>query len=198
MSGRDQTDQTITLRTGHDQLATLTQPSAAAEWDISQVFSHLGSGAKIGLATLEAALAGTGNPGHDFSQSVWARWNAMAPSAHAENFLAPQRSSCCSTGWACSSAFLGHSDELDGRWMTLTVRTVEPNHSFGLDLRDAVTLVDTPQQPAGVLDAPAEAWLRLAAGRLAPQHTPPTLAAHQRHRHSRRTATSLSWLLTRV
>jgi hypothetical protein len=75
------------LRTGHDELAALvgrmasddlTQPSAAAEWDISQVLSHLGSGAEIGLATLEAALADTGNPGPDFNQSVWACWNTIA------------------------------------------------------------------------------------------------------------------------
>lgn len=53
--------------------------------------------------------------------------------------------------------------------------TAEPDCSFGLDLRDAVTLVDTPAQPAGVLETPAEAWLRLAVGRLAPQHTSPTM-----------------------
>jgi hypothetical protein len=55
------------------------------------------------------------------------------------------------------------------------VQTAQPDRSFGLDLRDAVTLVGTPQEPSGVLDAPAEAWLRLIAGRLAPQHTPPTM-----------------------
>ncbi|MGB6162555.1 MAG: maleylpyruvate isomerase family mycothiol-dependent enzyme [Pseudonocardiaceae bacterium] len=234
------------LRTGHDELAALvgrmasddlTQPSAAAEWDISQVLSHLGSGAEIGLATLEAALADTGNPGPDFNQSVWARWNAIAPSERAEGFLhaneallkryksldnttkarlridlgflpepvdlateaALRLSEFTYHAWDIQVmsdptavlapaavmllldrlgmliGFLGHSDALDGKLMTLAVRTVEPDRSFGLDLRDAVTLVDTPQQPAGVLDAPAEAWLRLAAGRLAPQHTPPTL-----------------------
>ena len=53
----DLADKTITaLRTGHDELAALvssmtpddlTQPSAAEEWTISQVLSHLGSGAEI-------------------------------------------------------------------------------------------------------------------------------------------------------
>ncbi|MGH3923903.1 MAG: maleylpyruvate isomerase N-terminal domain-containing protein, partial [Pseudonocardiaceae bacterium] len=93
----EQADQTITaLRTGHDDLAALvatmtpddlTEPSAAAEWNISQVLSHLGSGAEIGLATLEAALEGTGNPGPGFNQSAWARWDAMTPREHAEGFL---------------------------------------------------------------------------------------------------------------
>lgn len=84
------------LRTGHDELAALVRdftaddlarPSGASEWDISQVLSHLGSGAEIGLATLEGALEGTGNPGGEFNQSVWARWNAMSPAERAEGFL---------------------------------------------------------------------------------------------------------------
>ncbi len=243
----NQADQTITaLRTGHNELAALvgsmtpddlTQPSAAAEWDISQVLSHLGSGAEIWLATLEAALKGTGNSGPEFNQSVWARWNAMTPSEHAEGFLradealvkryesldnaaraqlrinlgflpkpvdvataaavrlsefayhtwdiqvmsdpaavlAPAAVELLLDRLGMRIGFLGHADALDGRRVTLAVQTAEPDRSFGLDLRDAVTLVDTPAQPAGVLDAPAEAWLRLAAGRLAPQHTPPTV-----------------------
>ncbi|MGH3785712.1 MAG: maleylpyruvate isomerase family mycothiol-dependent enzyme [Pseudonocardiaceae bacterium] len=240
-------DQTImALRTGHDDLATLvagmspddlTQPSAATEWNISQVLSHLGSGAEIGLATLEAALKGTNKLGSESYQSVWARWNAMTPREHAEGFLradealverykelddttraqlridlgflpepvdvataaalrlseftyhtwdirvmsnpaaslAPAAVPLLLDPVAMLIGFLGHSDALDGRQVTLAVRTTEPNRSFGFDLRDAVSLVDTPAQPAGVLDTPAEAWLRLAAGRLAPQHTPPAV-----------------------
>ncbi|MGH3754561.1 MAG: maleylpyruvate isomerase N-terminal domain-containing protein [Pseudonocardiaceae bacterium] len=243
----DQANQTITaLRAGHDELAArvsgmtpddLTQPSAATEWDISQVLSHLGSGAEIGLATLEAALAGTGNPGPEFNQGVWARWNAMTPSGQAEGFLrasdtlvkrfeslddtvraqlridlgflprpvdvataaamrlieftyhtwdievmsdpaavlAPAAVEFMIDPLGKLIGFLGRSDALDGRQVTLTVQTAEPDRCFGLDLRDTVTVVDTPAQPAGVLNAPAEAWLRLAAGRLAPQHTPPTM-----------------------
>ncbi len=84
------------LRSGFDHLATfvreldveqLTGPSGASEWDISQVLSHLGSGAEITLATLEAALAGKGNPGNDFNKEVWARWDAMSPQPRAEGFL---------------------------------------------------------------------------------------------------------------
>lgn len=84
------------LRTGHDHLtslvrglatADLTRASAAAEWDVSQVLSHLGSGAEIGLATLERALDGTGPQGGDFNKSVWARWDAMSPAERAEGFV---------------------------------------------------------------------------------------------------------------
>lgn len=241
----DQADRTIkALRTGHDELAALvrtltpedlTQPSAAAEWNISQVLSHLGSGAEITLATLQAALEGTGNPGLEFNQSVWAHWDAMTPREHAEGFLlanealvkrfesldnttraqlridfgflpepvdvaaaaalrlseftyhtwdirvmfdpaavlAPAAVELLLDRLGMLIGFLGHPDALDSRPVTLAVRTVEPDRSFGLDLRDTASLVDTPQQPAGVLHTPAEAWLRLAAGRLAPRHTPP-------------------------
>src|SRR5687767_2110550 len=84
------------LRSGFDQLATfvrglsseqLTGPSAASEWDISQVLSHLGSGAVIGLAVLEAALAGKPNPGNEFNKEVWSRWDAMTPAMRSAEFL---------------------------------------------------------------------------------------------------------------
>lgn len=240
----DRADRTITaLRTGHDELAAfvgtmtpddLTQPSACAEWDISQVLSHLGSGAEIGLATLEAALEGIGNPGPEFNQGVWARWDAMTPGERAEGFLhadealvkrfenldttaraqlridlgflpepidvatvatlrlseftyhtwdiqvrsdaaavlAPAAVGFMLDQLGMLIGFIGHAEALGGRRVTLAVQTTGPDRTFGLDLRDAVTLADTPPEPAGVLDIPAEAWLRLAAGRLTPQHTP--------------------------
>jgi Mycothiol maleylpyruvate isomerase N-terminal domain len=70
----------MTLRSGRNELAelvsgmgsdNLARPSGAVQWDISQVLSHLGSGAKIALATLEAALEGTGNPGLEFTGRCW-------------------------------------------------------------------------------------------------------------------------------
>lgn len=85
------------LRSGHDTLAAhvrdlpeadLTGLSGASEWDVSQVLSHLGSGAEIHLATVEAALAGEPNPGFEFNKGVWARWDAMKPAERAEGFLA--------------------------------------------------------------------------------------------------------------
>jgi uncharacterized protein (TIGR03083 family) len=91
-------DQVIdALQSGHDDLAptvaslTLEQldgPSAAAEWTVAQVLSHLGSGAVISQATLDAALAGRPNPGGEANQVVWARWNAMAPQQQADEFVA--------------------------------------------------------------------------------------------------------------
>ncbi|TWD84745.1 uncharacterized protein (TIGR03083 family) [Kribbella amoyensis] len=85
------------LRTGYDQLATLVgrlrpddlvRPSGAAEWTVAQVLSHLGSGAEINLAVVEGAIAGTGNPGAEFNQATWARWDAMTPADQATSFLA--------------------------------------------------------------------------------------------------------------
>src|SRR2546430_4181223 len=84
------------LRTGYDSLAALVRelsdddlagPSGATEWDISQVLSHLGSGAEIGQATVRAALDGRPNPGRDFNLTVWDRWNAMSRRERAEGFL---------------------------------------------------------------------------------------------------------------
>ncbi|GAA3825438.1 maleylpyruvate isomerase family mycothiol-dependent enzyme [Streptomyces phyllanthi] len=83
------------LRSGHDHLASLvrdmgavdlTRKSGAAEWDVSQVLSHLGSGAEIALAVLEGALDGTGPKDADFNKSVWARWDAMSPDERAPGF----------------------------------------------------------------------------------------------------------------
>lgn len=84
------------LRKGHDELAgfvagltddDLVRPSGASEWDVSQVLSHLGSGAEIGLAVLEAAVTGAPRPGQEFNLGVWDRWNAMAPRARADGFV---------------------------------------------------------------------------------------------------------------
>ena len=84
------------LRATHDDLAALvpgltdeqlTGPSGASEWTVAQVLSHLGSGAEIGLATLQTALAAGPAAGPDFNQSVWDRWNAMSPREQATNYL---------------------------------------------------------------------------------------------------------------
>jgi uncharacterized protein (TIGR03083 family) len=90
-------DRTIAaLRGNHDELAAkvvgfheedLARQSGSSEWDVAQVLSHLGSGAEISLAALQAGLAGKEAPGHDFNQSVWDRWNAMTNQEKAEGFL---------------------------------------------------------------------------------------------------------------
>jgi uncharacterized protein (TIGR03083 family) len=75
------------LRRGRDELARqvatfteidLARPSACADWDVSQVLSHLGSAAEIGVATLEAAVAGQDPPGQEANPPIWDRWNAMS------------------------------------------------------------------------------------------------------------------------
>jgi len=91
-------DVTITaLRSTHDELATVVRelsddelagPSAATEWTVADVLSHLGSGAEIARATLRAALDGEPNPGQSFNLSVWDRWNALGGREQAEGFLA--------------------------------------------------------------------------------------------------------------
>jgi uncharacterized protein (TIGR03083 family) len=90
-------DQVIAaLRSGHDDLVAFvqrlapedaTKPSGADEWDISQVLSHLGSGAEIHLAALEWALAGQ-KPVEGFNQGVWDRWNAKTPAERVADFPA--------------------------------------------------------------------------------------------------------------
>ncbi|WP_405433275.1 maleylpyruvate isomerase family mycothiol-dependent enzyme [Micromonospora sp. NBC_00617] len=84
------------LRAGHEELAALVRdlkeddlrrPSGASEWQVSQVLSHLGSGAEIGLAGLTAAREGTPAPDGDFNRTVWQRWDAMSPEEHAAGFL---------------------------------------------------------------------------------------------------------------
>lgn len=91
-------DRTISaLRTGHEDIVALlaglgpddlTRGSGASEWTVAQVLSHLGSGAEINLAALDAALGGTAAPDLDFNKSVWARWDAMSPAEQAASFPA--------------------------------------------------------------------------------------------------------------
>ena len=240
----ERADRTIkALRTGHDRLAALvrgfadgdlTRPSGASEWDVSQVLSHLGSGAEINLAALDGALSGKGNPGMEFNKAVWARWDAMSPAERAEGFLrsndamvtryeeldaatrdelrvdlgfmpvpvdvatvtglrlsefthhtwdvevafdpaatlAPEATDLLIDQAGLLIGFLGKPDALGGRQVTIEVRTTSPERSFGLELREAAALADSPARPDGVLTAPAEWWLRLLTGRHAPTHTP--------------------------
>jgi uncharacterized protein (TIGR03083 family) len=85
------------LRSGHDSLAgfvrglgddDLARPTGASEWDVSQVLSHLGSGAEINQATLRAAIDGQPSPvAGGFAQSVWARWDAAGRRERLDWFL---------------------------------------------------------------------------------------------------------------
>jgi uncharacterized protein (TIGR03083 family) len=84
------------LRSEHDTLTgvvsalsaeQLTGASAASEWTIADVLSHLGSGAQITLAGLRAALGEAQAPGPDFNQGVWDRWNALSPQDQAAGWV---------------------------------------------------------------------------------------------------------------
>ncbi|MGH8981076.1 MAG: maleylpyruvate isomerase N-terminal domain-containing protein [Acidimicrobiales bacterium] len=65
----------------------LRRRSYCDDWTIAQVLSHLGSGAEIFQATLDAALAGDEPPGSDTFPAIWDRWNAMTPEQQAEEFV---------------------------------------------------------------------------------------------------------------
>jgi uncharacterized protein (TIGR03083 family) len=232
------------LRTGHDSLAALVstlsdddlaRPSGAADWDISQVLSHLGSGAEIARATVQAALDGAPNPGRDFNMTVWDRWNAMSRRQRADGvrqsnqaltelyesmgvdtrdnlsidmgflpapvdvataarlrlseltlhswdvrvgfdedaYLAPEATGLLLDGTNERLGWISKAEQLDGNHAVIQVTTTEPASVFALRLSDQISVdVDVPQQPDGTLTLPAEAWLRLMAGRLAPRHTP--------------------------
>jgi len=69
--------------------------------------------------------------------------------------------------------WVARSEALDGRQVDLALRLRDPERSLGLRLGERIELTgDVPEQPDGELVAPAEAFLRLVAGRLAPEHTP--------------------------
>jgi uncharacterized protein (TIGR03083 family) len=232
------------LRTGHDSLAALVlklsdedlaRPTGAAEWDVAQVLSHLGSGAEITRATVQAALDGEPNPGREFNQTVWARWNAMSRRDQADGFvewnttlielfesmdadtrenlrvdigflpapvdvattarlrlsefalhswdvrvafdadaaLAPESAGPLLEGTGDLLGWIGKAEQLQGKVAVIEVNTTQPSSVFALRLGDQISVDrDVPQRPDGTLTLPAEAWLRLVAGRLAPGHTP--------------------------
>nr|WP_279433283.1 maleylpyruvate isomerase family mycothiol-dependent enzyme [Micromonospora sp. KC606] len=232
------------LRTGHQDLARrvtvmtpqdLTSRSAASEWTIADVLSHLGSGAEIMLATLDGALGAAAVPGPGFRESVWDRWNALAPQEQAGAFvgsnealvsrfegldpsqrehlrvdlgflpapidvlttaslrlneftlhswdiavasdpsatLAPEAVEFLFEPLRMLIGWIGQPGRIGGVPPVLDVRTTDPERRIGLDLGETVQIVPPPADPAPTLAIPAEAFLRLTAGRLAPEHTPP-------------------------
>ena len=237
------------LRSGYDNLAgrvsgfsddDLARPSGSARWDVAQVLSHLGSGAQIGRATIQAALDGEPNPGGDFNQAVWDKWNAMTRREQASGFvtanqsllallesldagtrdalrvdmgflpapvdlatavrlrlneftlhswdirivsdpdatLPPDATAALLHGEPNLIGWIGKADPLNGRQAVVAVTTTEPASAFALRLRAPISVdFDMPEQPDGTLTLPAEAWLRLVAGRLAPRHTPASVVA---------------------
>jgi uncharacterized protein (TIGR03083 family) len=232
------------LRTGHDSLAGLVAkltdadlagPSGASEWDISQVLSHVGSGAEISRAGLLAAIDGKPNPDGDFNRSVWDRWDAMSPRERADGFgaaneattelyesldaatreslridmgflpapvdvataarfrlneftlhswdvhvafdehatLADDAAGVLAAGIGVMAGWLGKPEPLGGRQAVIQVTTTQPTLALALRLGDQISVgADAVEQPDGTLTLPAEAWVRLVTGRLAPKYTP--------------------------
>jgi uncharacterized protein (TIGR03083 family) len=85
------------LRSGYDSLAGIARglsdeqlagPTGAAEWDVSQVLSHLGSSAEIGQNTLQVSFEGKPNPGLEFNKTIWARYDNASRRERLEWFLA--------------------------------------------------------------------------------------------------------------
>jgi uncharacterized protein (TIGR03083 family) len=82
----------VALRHAQDRLAALvaalppdalTAPSYDDGWTVADVLSHIGSGAEIFGAIVEAGLAGHEAPGPDSFPAVWERWNAKPPEVRA-------------------------------------------------------------------------------------------------------------------
>lgn len=65
---------------------TLRRPAYPSEWTIAQVLSHLGSGAVLAQARLEAALTGRSLDPTE-SQRVWDTWDAKSPDDQAADAL---------------------------------------------------------------------------------------------------------------
>lgn len=85
------------LAGSHDRLGDLVcdlgarhlrRRSYCDEWSIAQVLSHLGSGAEIMDARIDAALAGGTPPGAGLAEQLWARWDAMTAEEQRDGFLA--------------------------------------------------------------------------------------------------------------
>jgi uncharacterized protein (TIGR03083 family) len=88
------------LRGSHDRLSALVSDldddglacqSMCAEWSVARVLGHLGSGAEIALANLEANVAGEEPPGPEANPPIWERWNAMEPRDVAARFADADR-----------------------------------------------------------------------------------------------------------
>ncbi len=81
------------LHKGHDDAVSLARSlcpeayeriSYCPGWTVAQVFSHLGSGAEIGLAILEAGNKQEPSPD---PTPIWDRWNALQPAAMVSEFI---------------------------------------------------------------------------------------------------------------
>lgn len=231
-----------TLRQSHDRLAgvvgsldadAVRGASYCREWSVAQVLSHLGSGAEIGLANLEAMVAGAPAPARERYTEIWDRWNAKSPADMAADALVSDEAHVARLEGLSDEELGGLSTEFMGRtldaagivgmrlaehavhtWdvavtidpnaviqpeatdlvvgllpsrmgrlargdkpeaapVKLVVRTIAPDGGYELQVGEDVTLVPGPAGLApGVIELPSETLIRLAYGRLDPDHTP--------------------------
>jgi uncharacterized protein (TIGR03083 family) len=84
------------LRGSHDRMeallttldpSALSEPSYCDDWTVSQVLSHLGSGAEIFSLILEANLEDRDPPGPESFPAIWDSWNSKSPEAQAADFV---------------------------------------------------------------------------------------------------------------
>jgi uncharacterized protein (TIGR03083 family) len=186
------------LRASHDHLVAVVEPLTSAEihgpsycsdWHVGQVLSHLGSGAEIGLANLNAALAGEEAPSREYYQSVWARWDALEPDEMAAQSIVSD------TAHVERLEGLG-DDELDALRIQMMGRELDASGIVGMRLNEHVLHtwdVEVVGDPAAtLLSAPVELLIDnfgARIGRLArgdkPKATPTVVAIHTDapHRH---------------
>jgi len=235
------------LQHSHDRLVGLverlpgevTGPSYCKEWSIAQLLSHLGSGAEISLANLEAALKGEEPPSRDSYVAIWDRWNAMAPEEQAANAIAVDEQHVATlsnlddatlegfrvtqfgreldaAGFVAGRLFehalhtwdvevmgddhaalpsevatlltprlgdrvrrLAGGAKPEGSPMSVAVTTSVPDLSLVLEIGDEEVIFaeGAPKKAGPSLEAPGEAFLRLAYGRLDRAHTPDSVSA---------------------
>lgn len=120
------------LRTSHDALVVqvlalapgqLEQRSYCTDWDVAQVLSHMGSGAEIGLLSLERTLVkGTPVDREEFPV-IWERWDNLSAADKANEMIVWDR------------RFVSVLQALDDK----TLKSLRMN-LFGMDL-DAAHLV---------------------------------------------------------
>jgi uncharacterized protein (TIGR03083 family) len=76
------------LRASHERVAELAgslgpeelrRPSYDDDWAVSQLFSHMGSGAEITVRRLDSAIAGSPQLEQDDFRRIWDRWDSLEP-----------------------------------------------------------------------------------------------------------------------
>lgn len=126
---------------------------------------------RIDLGFLPEPVTVAAAAGLRLNEFAFHSWDVRAGADPAAT-LAPQAVPLLPAAIAPLLGWIAKLDTLGGRSANLAVELSDPPSSLGLTLGESVALGETPENPDGVLRAPAEAWLRLLSGRLSPEHTP--------------------------